>query len=149
MIPSDGTLSFKIGSNIKGVYISTFNFDNRGVYRRGERRLIPSGVMSWTDLLRGELLVARDNNRNIMELTVLTINNQEVSMVLVHIEGEGAMFGVIPDYQGEQIINNCIVRIKAKRFREGLIYNTKSSLFQVQLGVATKSELSPLVMSIA
>jgi hypothetical protein len=35
MVPSDGNLSVKIGSGIRGLYISTFNFDNHGVYRRG------------------------------------------------------------------------------------------------------------------
>ena len=45
MVPSDGNLEVKIGPNIRGVYISTLNFDTQGVYRRGERRLIKSGVM--------------------------------------------------------------------------------------------------------
>lgn len=83
-----------------------------------------------------------------MELTVLMINNQEIPMVLVHIEGEASMFALIPDQFGEKIINNCIVRVKTPWFREGLLYHTKSQLFQVQLSLPLKAQLSPLSIGI-
>jgi hypothetical protein len=35
MVPSNGNLNVNIGSNIRGLYISTFNFDSQGIYRRG------------------------------------------------------------------------------------------------------------------
>ena len=83
-----------------------------------------------------------------LEITLITIHNYEIPMTLVHIEGEGTLFGLIPDMSGEVIINNYTVRIKAPRMREGIEYSGSQGLYVASLSVPTLNNLAPLVINV-
>lgn len=74
-----------------------------------------------------------ENNRNILGLDIIYNDDVKVSHMLVHIEMNGSKFGLMPNINAEEIINNCGVRIRVGE-ENSVTYQCSASKDKIRVG---------------